>query len=80
MDKMNILLRENNLRITPQREAILQVLYDCRGHHLETENIYELLLAKEDKTKKIISFKGTKRNIITIISTYYVAPHMRSVG
>jgi Fur family ferric uptake transcriptional regulator len=43
MDQLNELLREHNLRITPQRKAILQILNDCRGHHLETENIYERL-------------------------------------
>lgn len=53
MDELNDLLREHNLRVTPQRKAILQVLYDCRGHHLETENIYELLTVREDKAKKI---------------------------
>lgn len=53
MDSMNVLLKGHNLRITPQRKAILQVLYDCRGHHLETENIYNLLLIKKGKAKKI---------------------------
>ncbi len=53
LNQLNILLREENLRVTPQREAILKVLYDCRGHHLETENIYELLAARSEKGKKI---------------------------
>jgi len=53
MDKMYIFLREHNLRITPQRKAILQILYDCRGHHLETENIYELLAVRERKSQKV---------------------------
>ncbi len=53
MDHLKKVLREHNFRITPQRQAILQVLYDCRGHHLETENIYELLVEKGTKTKKI---------------------------
>lgn len=53
IDQLNDLLKKHNLRITPQRKAILEVLYDCRGHHLETENIYELLILKGDKTKKI---------------------------
>jgi len=46
------LLKESNLRITSQRKAILEILYNCRGHHLEAENIYELLTAK-DNNKKI---------------------------
>ena len=47
------LLKERNLRITPQRKAILQILYNCKGHHLEIENICELLAAKENENKKI---------------------------
>lgn len=43
------LLKDNNLRITPQRKAILQILFDCRGHHLETEYIYKLLKTKENR-------------------------------
>jgi len=53
MDQLNELLREHNIRITPQRKAILKILNDCRGHHLETENIYELLAIRGDKTKKV---------------------------
>lgn len=53
MNQLHDLLRENNLRVTPQRKAIFQVLDDCRGHHLETENIYELLALRGDKGKKI---------------------------
>ena len=53
MDQLNELLREHNLRITPQRKAILQILNDCRGHHLETENIYELLAVRGDKAQKV---------------------------
>lgn len=45
------LLKESNLRITPQRKAILEILYNCRGHHLEAENIYELHTAKENNKK-----------------------------
>ncbi len=52
-NKLNIILKENNLKITPQREAILQILYECRGHHLEAENIYELLVIRENRDKKI---------------------------
>lgn len=53
MDHLSELLKEHNLRITPQRKAILQVLSDCRGHHLETENIYELLTVRSDKDQKV---------------------------
>ena len=53
IDQVYVMLKEHNLRITPQRKAILQILYDCAGHHLETENIYELLVQKGNRTKKI---------------------------
>ncbi|MEN3006038.1 Fur family transcriptional regulator [Dehalobacterium formicoaceticum] len=46
------LLKECNLRITPQRKAILEILYNYRGNHLEVENIYELLTVK-DNNKRI---------------------------
>jgi Fur family ferric uptake transcriptional regulator len=46
------LLKEYNLRITLQRKAILEILYNFRGYHLEAENIYELLTA-QDNNKKI---------------------------
>lgn len=52
-DQIYELLKEHNLKITSQRNAILQILYDCRGHHLETENIYELLAIRRNKVKKI---------------------------
>ncbi len=52
-NKLNIFLKEHNLKITPQRKAILQILYECKGHHLEAENIYELLVIRENKDKKI---------------------------
>ncbi len=53
MEQINAILREHNIRITSQRKAILQVLYECRGHHLEIENIRQLLLRKESNMKKI---------------------------
>ena len=53
MNYLSKLLREHNLRVTPQRKAILQILNDCRGHHLETENIYELLAVRGDKAQKV---------------------------
>ncbi len=37
------LLKEQKVRITPQRKAILRILYDNRGHHLEIEDIHRLL-------------------------------------
>lgn len=43
LDQIYNLLEQYDLRITPQRKAILEILYNCRGHHLETENIYQLL-------------------------------------
>jgi Fur family ferric uptake transcriptional regulator len=46
------LLKQYDLRVTPQRKAILEILYNCRGHHLETENIYQLLSIDPDKKRK----------------------------
>ena len=37
------ILKKHNLRVTFQRKAILKILYNCRGHHLDIENIYQLL-------------------------------------
>ena len=47
------LLKKYNFKITPQRKAILQILHNYRGYHLETGDIYELLVEKEKKNKKI---------------------------
>lgn len=52
IDQLNDLLRKHNLKITPQRKDIFQILHDCRGHHLEIENIYELLAVRGGKVKK----------------------------
>lgn len=46
------LLKKHDLRITPQRKAILQILFNCRGHHLETENIHQLLVFGENEKSK----------------------------
>jgi len=43
------LLKDCNLRITPQRKAILQILDDFGGHHLEIESIYEFLVTKGNR-------------------------------
>ena len=37
------ILQKHNLRVTFQRKAILKILYNCRGHHLDIQNIYQLL-------------------------------------
>lgn len=52
LDQIFDLLRQYKFRITPQRKAILEILYNCRGHHLETENIYQLLCLNQDKKCK----------------------------
>ncbi|KUO72113.1 MAG: Fur family transcriptional regulator [Clostridia bacterium BRH_c25] len=49
LDQAYYVLKECNLRITPQRKAILQILNNSRGHHLEIDSIYELLAVKGDK-------------------------------
>lgn len=46
------LLKENNIRLTPQRRAILGILYEHRGRHLEIEHIHRLLAAKKDISKQ----------------------------
>ncbi|WP_040427904.1 transcriptional repressor [Acetivibrio cellulolyticus] len=47
------MLKQYDLRMTPQRKAILEILYNCRGHHLEIENIYQLLSVDLDKKHKV---------------------------
>lgn len=42
------LLKKYNLKITSQRKAILEMLYIFRGNHLGVENIYELLISKDN--------------------------------
>jgi Fur family ferric uptake transcriptional regulator len=46
------LLKKHDLRITPQRKAILQILFNYRGHHLETENIHQLIVFSENNKRK----------------------------
>ena len=53
VNNLTDILKEYNLRITSQRKAILQVLYDCRGHHLEIEHIYRRLTKNGNTTQKI---------------------------
>lgn len=45
------LLKECDVKITPQREAILDILYNFRGNHLDAKNIYKLLTAKDNNRK-----------------------------
>jgi len=45
------LLKECNLRSTPQRKAILEILYNYKGHHLKAENIYGLLRTKDNNKR-----------------------------
>jgi Fur family ferric uptake transcriptional regulator len=47
------LLRKNNIKITPHRKAVLQILNNCRGHHIGIENIHQLICFSKDKYKKI---------------------------
>lgn len=53
LDQAYELLRKHDVRITSQRKAILQVLYNCKGQHLETENIYQLVSINGDKKSKL---------------------------
>jgi len=46
------LLKERNVRMTPQRKAILEILYQHRGHHLEIEDIHRLLAVRKDGADK----------------------------
>lgn len=44
------LLKEQDIRITPQRKAILEMLYDNKGEHLDIEDIHRALSAGNDET------------------------------
>jgi|CZCB01.1.fsa_nt_gi Fur family ferric uptake transcriptional regulator len=46
------LLKEREIRITPQRKAILEILYDHRGEHLEIEDIHRMLSAGRGDTSR----------------------------
>lgn len=46
------LLKEQDIRITPQRKAILEILYDHRGEHLEIEDIHRMLVAGGGDTSR----------------------------
>lgn len=48
-DQIYHLLKKNHLRITPQRRAILEILYNNRGYHLDVEKIHELLISNNNK-------------------------------
>lgn len=39
--EVRTLLKGKNLRLTPQREAVLRILLDCEGSHLTAEDIYD---------------------------------------
>lgn len=39
--EVRALLKERNLRLTPQREAVLRILLDCQDKHLTAEDIYD---------------------------------------
>lgn len=39
--EVRTLLKEKNLRLTPQREAVLRILLDCQDKHLTAEDIYD---------------------------------------
>ncbi|MDD2573713.1 MAG: Fur family transcriptional regulator [Bacillota bacterium] len=46
------LLKEQKVRMTPQRKAILEILYDFKGHHLEIEDIHRLLTARRGNANR----------------------------
>lgn len=41
MSDVRALFLEKNLRLTPQREAILRILLECQDKHLTAEDIYD---------------------------------------
>ena len=45
------LLQSYNLRVTPQRKAILAILLDSKGEHPDSEEIYHRLIAKKTGRK-----------------------------
>ncbi|MDD3839522.1 MAG: Fur family transcriptional regulator [Clostridia bacterium] len=59
LDEVYDILNEKDIRITPQRRAILEILYSFKENHLDTENIYRLLASK----------KGEKASLATVYRT-----------
>ncbi|WP_372998051.1 Fur family transcriptional regulator [Lutispora sp.] len=49
IDQVFEILKENNLKLTPQRKEIVKILWENRGHHLEIEVIYNLVASKGKK-------------------------------
>ncbi|WP_026475822.1 Fur family transcriptional regulator [Alkaliphilus transvaalensis] len=43
MDDLKDRLKEKGLKLTPQRRATLEVLYNNQGEHLNTEEIYDIV-------------------------------------
>ncbi len=41
VSEVRALLKQKNLRLTPQREAVLKILLDCQDKHLTAEDIYD---------------------------------------
>lgn len=39
-------LKEKGLKLTPQRRSVLDVIYENKGNHLSTEEIYEMVKKK----------------------------------
>ncbi len=46
------LLKEQDIRVTPQRKAILEMLYNRRGQHLEIEDIHRCLALSRKNVNK----------------------------
>ncbi len=71
------LLKENNLKVTPQRVAIVDELY-LKGH-LNIEDLYRLLKSKFPS----ISLATVYKNINSMMTSFFVTevkiPHEKSV-
>ena len=43
VDQLKTLLREKGYKLTPQRRAVLNIIMENQGEHLNTEEIYDLV-------------------------------------
>jgi Fur family transcriptional regulator, ferric uptake regulator len=42
-DQLKVMLREKGYKLTPQRRAVLNIIMENQGQHLNTEEIYDLV-------------------------------------
>ncbi|MBA1334560.1 MAG: hypothetical protein HPY66_2409 [Firmicutes bacterium] len=52
-------LKDNNYKLTPQRKAIIEALFDCKGHFVTAEEIFIKTMGKYPQT----NFSTVYRNL-----------------